>query len=196
MSVSTQCTIDILGRCLPSAELATIQAVLGQGTHGDGNTKAILRYLRRVHMVEANTVNLPSQIQHYPLYLSAWPSQLETSMLVTRLRRQANEIMMPCTIYRASRLLCGWAGRKYQRHYELKHWYAQRRLATAFQFHFSKLTTGIEGWKRLDSPVNDQTALWAAIGKKLICVPVNCDSLSVHRCVTHAQQTGAIYEVW
>jgi hypothetical protein len=191
----TQCTIDIIARCLPSVDQATLQTLLGYLGHGDTSVKSILRYLRRVHMVEANVVNLPSQVQLYPLYVSAWPSPLVTSMLVTRLRRHANEIMLPSTMYRASRLLCGLVGRNYQRQYELQHWYAQQRLATAFQFHCSKLPAA-NGWSRLESPVKDQSALWAAIDKKIICVPVHCDARTVHVCVTHAQRTGAIYEIW
>lgn len=191
----TQCTIDILARCLPSVDQAILETLLGYLGHGDTSVKSILRYLRRVHMVEANVVNLPSRVEVYPLYVSAWPNQLETSMLVTRLRRHANEIMIPCTLYRAAQLLCGLAGRNYQRHYELQHWYAQQRLATAFQYHCSKLLMA-DDWRRLESPVKDQTALWAAIGKKIICVPVHCDARAVQCCVTHAQRTGAIYEIW
>lgn len=191
----TQCTIDILARCLPSVDRATLETLLGHAGQGDLSVKSTLRHLRRVHMVEANIVNLPSQLELYPLYVSAWPSKLETSMLVTRLRRQVNEVMVPCTVYRASRLLCGWAGRNYRGYYDLQHWYAQQRLATAFQYHCAKLPAA-SGWRRLESPVNDQTALWAAIGKKIICVPVHCDSRTVHCCVTHAQRTGAIYEIW
>ncbi len=191
----TQCTVDILARCLPSVDQATVETLLSYLGHGDSSVKSILRYLRRVHMVEANVVNLPSQVQLYPLYVSAWPSELETSMLVTQLRRQASEIMLPCTMYRASRLLCGLAGRNYQRNYELQHWYAQQRLATALTYHCSKLRAA-DSWRRLESPVKDQTALWAAIGKRIICVPVHRDTRAVHSFITHAQRTGAIYEIW
>lgn len=191
----TQCTIEIIARCLPSVDQATLETLLGYLGHGDASVKSLLRYLRRVHIVEANVVNLPIQVQLYPLYVSAWPSELETSMLVTRLRLNANQVMLPSTMYRASRLLCGLTGRNYQRHYELQHWYAQQRLVTAFQYHCSKLRAAND-WRRLESPVKDQSALWAAIDKKIICVPVHCDPRAVHSCVTHAQRTGAIYEIW
>ncbi len=195
MTCLTQFTLHILARCVHSVGLATLQTVAGKASNETVSVKSVLRYLRRSHMVETDVVNLPSRIQLYPLYVSAWPSQLETSMLVTRLRRAANEVMAPCTLYRASRLLCGLAGRNYQRHYELEHWYAQQRLATAFEYHCSKLSA-IEDWRSLESPANDPTALWAAIGKKIICVPVHCDVKAVGNCVTHAQRTGATYEIW
>ncbi len=195
MTCLTQITIHVLARCIDSVDLATLQTVQGKTGHGTASVKSTLRYLRRSHIVEADVVNLPTPSQLYPLYISAWPSPLETSMLVTRLRRHANEIMTPCTLYRASRLLCGLAGRNYQRHYELHHWYAQQRLATAFQYHCSKLPA-VGQWRRLQSPVNDQTALWAAIGKRLICVPVHCEARAVQSCITHAHHTGAIYEIW